>query len=79
MQPNHPTPDNAGPGRQPAPAAPAVTSAAPGPSDHLQLRHLEKTGGWTRHERLRILWYQIRLTIREMNYATRRPAELPSA
>jgi hypothetical protein len=29
MQPNHPTPDNAGPGRQPAPAAPAVTSAAP--------------------------------------------------
>ena len=72
MPSNHPTPINAGS----APAAPAVTSAAPGPSDHTQLRRLEKTGGWTRHERLRIAWYRLRLTVQEMNYATRRLVEL---
>jgi hypothetical protein len=76
MPSNHPTPDKAGPGRRPTPAALAVTSAAPSPSDHLQLRHLDKTGGWTRRERLRILWYRLRLTIQEMNYATRRLTEL---
>jgi hypothetical protein len=50
MQPNHPTPDNAGPGRQPAPAAPAVTSAAPSPSDHLHLRGVPRgfRGTWRR-------------------------------
>ena len=76
MRPDHPTPDNADPDRQPAPAASAAASAAPGPSDRLQLRHLEKTGGWTCTERLRILWYRLCLTIREMNYATRRLVEL---
>jgi hypothetical protein len=55
---------------------PAVISAAPGPSDHLQLRRLEKTGGWTRHERMRIAWYRLRLTMQEMNYSTRRLVEL---
>jgi hypothetical protein len=76
MSSSHPAPHKAGPGRQPAPAAPAVTSATPGPSDHRQLRHLEQTGGWTRHERLRIAWYRLRLTVQEMNYATRRLVEL---
>jgi hypothetical protein len=43
---------------------PADTAAfIPGPSDRLQLRHLEKTGGWTRPERLRILWYRLFLTM----------------
>ena len=41
-----------------------------------QLRHLEKMGPWTRHERLRFLWYRLRLAVREMNYATSRLAEL---
>lgn len=31
---------------------------------------------WTRRERLRFLWYRLRLTIAEMNYATRRMTEL---
>jgi hypothetical protein len=74
MPPSNPPPHK--PGRQPAPAAPAVTTAAPGPSGHLQLRYLEKTGGWTRRERLRIAWYRLRLTVQEMNYATRRLTEL---
>jgi hypothetical protein len=66
MSSNHPAPSNVDPGRQPAPA----------PSEHLQLRRLEKTGGWTRHERLRMAWYRLRLTVQEMNYATRRLVEL---
>jgi hypothetical protein len=40
------------------------------------MRHLEKTGGWTRPERLLILWYRLRLAVQEMNYATRRMVEL---
>lgn len=31
---------------------------------------------WTGCERLRFLWYRLRLTISEMNYASRRMAEL---
>jgi hypothetical protein len=58
------------------PGTAATASPAPGPADQAQMRHLEKTGGWTRHERLRILWYRLRLTVQEMNYATRRMTEL---
>jgi hypothetical protein len=58
------------------PGAAATASPAPGPGDQARMRHLEKTGGWTRHERLRILWYRFRLTVQEMNYATRRMTEL---
>jgi hypothetical protein len=58
------------------PGADATASPAAGPADQAQMRHLEKTGGWTRHERLRILWYRLRLTVQEMNYATRRMSEL---
>jgi hypothetical protein len=43
---------------------------------HLQLLHLEKISGGTRHGRLWILWYRLRLAIKEMNYATRRLTEL---
>jgi hypothetical protein len=64
-------------GLPPAPAGTgAATSHVPGPADHVQLRRLEKTGGWTRRERLRILWYRLRLTVQEMNYASRRMVEV---
>jgi hypothetical protein len=36
----------------------------------------EKLVCWTCRERLRLLWYRLRLTVREMNYATRRLVEL---
>ncbi len=41
-----------------------------------QLRHLNKIGPWTGRERLRFLWYRLRLTVTEMNHATRRMVEL---
>jgi hypothetical protein len=47
-----------------------------GPAEQARIRHLETTGGWTGRERLRILWYRLRLTVQEMNYATRRMTEL---
>ena len=39
-------------------------------------QHAEELVSWTRRERLRMLWYRLRLTISEMNYATRRLVEL---
>jgi hypothetical protein len=42
----------------------------------VQLRQLNKMGPWTRRERLRFLWYRLRLAVAEMNYATRRTVEL---
>ena len=41
-----------------------------------QAQHAEQTVSWTGRERLRFLWYRLRLTVREMNYATRRIVEL---
>jgi hypothetical protein len=46
---------------------------APGPADLSHRRHLEKTVSWTGRERL---WYRLRLTVAEMNYATRRTVEV---
>ncbi len=60
---------------RPAPGMPAMTSSAPGSAGLARVRHLEKTGGWARRERLRFLWYRLRLTVPEMNHATRRVAE----
>jgi hypothetical protein len=40
------------------------------------LWQLNKMGPWTGRERLRFLWYRLRLTVAEMNYATRRLVEL---
>ena len=34
-----------------------------------QARHVEKLVSWTCRERLRFLWYRLRLTVSEMNYA----------
>jgi len=36
----------------------------------------DKLVSWTGRERLRFLWYRLRLTVAEMNYATRRVVEL---
>ena len=53
-----------------------TTSSGPAAVDQVQMRLMEKTGGWTHRERLRVVWYRLRLTVQEMNYATRRMAEL---
>jgi hypothetical protein len=45
-------------------------------TDLAGMRQLEKTGGWTRGERLRALWYRLRFTVQEINYASRRLFEL---
>jgi hypothetical protein len=49
---------------------------APDLDGPVQQRHLKEMGPWTRSERLRFLWYRLRLVVREMNYATRRMVEL---
>jgi hypothetical protein len=41
-----------------------------------QAQRAEDLVSWTGRERLRFLWYRFRLTISEMNYATRRLVEL---
>jgi hypothetical protein len=41
-----------------------------------QARHVEDLVSWTCRERLRFLWYRLRLTVNEMNYAVRRMTEL---
>jgi hypothetical protein len=46
------------------------------PAELVQRRQLEKTVTWTGRERLRCLWFRLRLTLAEMNYATRRVVEV---
>ena len=41
-----------------------------------QAQRPDELVSWTSRERLRLLWYRLRLTVREMNYATRRTVEL---
>ena len=76
MPRNHATPDNEHPGGLPASGMAAMASPAPGPADLVHRRQLERSVSWSRHERLRYLWYRLRLTIAEMNYASRRMVEL---
>ena len=76
MQRNPPTPDNERPGRLPAPGTATTASSAPGSADLIHRRQLEKSVSWSGRERLRGLWYRLRLTVAEMNYATRRTVEL---
>jgi hypothetical protein len=59
-----------------APDMAAMASPAPSPADLIHRRQLEKSVSWSGHERLRYLWYRLRLTIAEMNYATRLMVEL---
>ena len=51
-------------------------AANPAQAERLGKRQLEQSVSWTSGERLRCLWYRFRLTVQEMNYATRRMAEL---
>jgi hypothetical protein len=53
-----------------------MAGPAPGPAELLPKRQLEKSVSWSGRERLRGLWYRLRLTVAEMNYATRRMVEL---
>jgi len=41
-----------------------------------RVQRAEEPVSWTRGERLRFLWYRPRLTMSEMNHATRRFLEL---
>ena len=47
-----------------------------GSTDTVDRRQLEKSVSWSGRERMRCHWYRLRLTVAEMNYATRRVAEL---
>ena len=76
MPRNHPTPDHRDSSHQPAPGTAASASPAAGSADHVNRRQLEKSLSWSGRERLRCLWYRLRLTVAEMNYATRRTVEL---
>jgi hypothetical protein len=64
------------PARRPGTGAAARPGSALGSADLIHRRHLEKTVAWTGPERLRCLWYRLRLTVAEMNYATRRTVEV---
>ena len=76
MRRNRPTPDHQRLGDLPAPGTAATASPAPGSADPVHRRQLEKSVSWSGRERLRCLWYRLRLTVAEMNYATRRTVEL---
>jgi len=41
-----------------------------------QAQYADNLVTWTCRERIRLLWYRLRLTVREMNHATRRVVEL---
>jgi hypothetical protein len=58
------------------PRRPDDHGPSPGPVGTVDRRQLESSVSWSRRERLRCYWYRLRLTIAEMNYATRRIAEL---
>lgn len=70
------SPNRHDPARQPETGATAMISPAAGPADLIHRRHLERIVSWTGPERLRCLWYRLRLTMAEMNYATRRTVEV---
>ena len=79
LTPDHEPPDRLpalDPDRLPALDMAAMASPAPGSADLLHRRQLEKSVSWSGRERLRCLWYRLRLTVAEMNYATRRIVEL---
>ena len=76
MSRNPSTPDHQRPSRLPAPGTPASASPVPGSADLVHKRQLEKSVSWSGRERLRCLWYRLRLTVAEMNHASRRMVEL---
>jgi hypothetical protein len=64
-----------GPDHRPEPRVAPITSPACGPADLVPRRQLEKSISWSGRERLRFLWYRLRLTIAKRNYANRRMLE----
>jgi len=76
MHQNHPTPDQQHPGPRPTPGTAAMAGPASGSAGLVRRRQLEETVSWTGRERLRCLWYRLRLTLAEMNSATQRMLEL---
>jgi len=76
MPQNPPTPEHQRPGRLPLPDMAAMASPAAGPAGPVPRRQLEKSVSWSGRERLRCLWYRLRLTVAEMNHATRRMVEV---
>ena len=64
MYRNPPTPDQQRPDHLPAPGMPAIASPAPSSADLVHKRQLEKSVSWSGRERLRYLWYRLRLTVR---------------
>ena len=76
MPRNSPTPENRRPSSLPPPDIAATAGPAPRSADLVHRRQLEKSVSWSGCERLRGLWYRLRLTVAEMNYATRRMVEL---
>jgi len=76
MYPRQPTADNERPGRPQPPSTAASTGRASNSANPIKRRQLEKSVSWSGRERLRLLWYRLRLTVAEMNYATRRMVEL---
>jgi hypothetical protein len=76
MSRNRPTPDNERPDHPPTPDTTTTASPAPGSAGFVHRRQLEKSVSWSGRERVRCLWYRLRLTVAEMNYATRRMVEL---
>ena len=76
MHPTHRSPNRQDPDRRPETRTAAMASPAPDSPDFTQRRQLEKAVSWTGPERLRCLWYRLRLTVAEMNYATRRTVEV---
>ena len=76
MHPAQHSPNSKDPARRPEMSPAAITGPAPRSADLIHRRHLEKTVTWTGRERLRCLWYRLRLTAAEMNYATRRTVEI---
>jgi hypothetical protein len=60
----------------PAQHPPNSQSPGSGSADLADRRQLENTVSLTGPERLRCLWYRLRLTVADMNYATRRAVEI---
>jgi hypothetical protein len=53
-----------------------TTCATPNPAGQVREPRPEELVSWTCREWFRCLWYRLRLTVQEMNYASRRMVEL---
>ena len=76
MYPRQPTADNEPRGARTHRARQAAPARPPSSANPIKRRQLERSVSWSGRERLRLLWYRLRLTVAEMNYASRRMVEL---